>query len=271
MGEPNRWASTRLALMKRTDSKPGYVNVFLLLLTLVVWVTPRPAEASAEATLDLVSAIMANDVPKARAAIAGGADVNAGAQEGRTPLIIAAMATRPDMVKLLLEHGANPALESGDAACGNAVTAAFFAMNGNTLTGRDDEPDPRKRAAAVEVVRLIAAKKVGLNLLVRRATTSKTALMMAAEAGIADVVQILLDAGADPNAMNGGKYTALDYAVDRAPVWTTAPRSARATIVRALLAAGAKKDRKGADGVLPVERARRAGYPELASLLASSG
>jgi ankyrin repeat protein len=252
--------------MKLTHSKLYPVTV-LFVLTFATLAMPGLAVASSEATMDLVSAIVSNDLPKARSAIARGADVNAGGQEGRTPLIAAAMFTRPEIVKLLLEHGADPGREADDATCGNALTAAFSAMNGVTITGQDDEPDPRKREAAVEVVRLIAAKKVGLNHLVRRATTSKTVLMIAAEAGVADVVQILLDAGADPNIMNGGKYTALDYAVDRAPVWSSGPRADRAKIVRALMAAGARKDRKGADGVLPVERARRAGYPDLVALL----
>lgn len=75
---------------------------------------------------------------------------------------------------------------------------------------------------------------------VRRATTSMTALMIAAYAGAAYAVQVLLDAGANPNATNGGKFTALDYASDRPPVWSKATSSDRAAIVQALQAAGGK-------------------------------
>jgi ankyrin repeat protein len=225
--------------------------------------------AHAQASDQLVIGIMSNNPAAVRTAIDAGADINANTGDGRTPLIVAAMSIRPEAVKILLEKGADPNKAADDPAIGNALTAAFFAMNGTQLTGQTDEPDAGKHAAALEVLRLIAAKKPHFDLEVRRATTSMTALMIAAYAGAADAVQILLDAGANPNAMNGGKYTALDYAVDRPPIWASAPRSNRTEIVRALLAAGAKKDRKGSDGVLPVDRAKRAGNTEIVSLLAA--
>jgi protein DGCR14 len=231
-------------------------------------VKPSAAQMS-DATSQLLSGIMSSNPAAIRSAIGAGADINANTGDGRTPLIVAAMSTRPDAVKLLLENGADPRKTADDPSIGNALTAAFFAMNGIELTGRADEPDLRKHAAALEVLRLIAAKKPNFDLEVRRAMTSMTALMIASEAGAADAVQILLDAGANPNAMNAGKYTALDYAVDRAPGWSQATTANRAAVVRALLAAGAKKDRKGADGVLPIERAKRGGNQEIVALLSA--
>jgi ankyrin repeat protein len=225
--------------------------------------------ASLEATSDLVTAIASNKPAAAQAALDAGADINANIGEGRTPLIGAVMFSRPEMVKMLLERGADPNRRADDAIVGNAVTAAFFAMNGTQLTGMG-ETDAVRHATALEALKLVAhAKGANLNLLVRRATTEKTALMIAAEAGAADAVQVLLDAGADPNTMNGGKYTALDYAADRAPGWSPAPPSNRAAIVRALLAKGARKDRKPADGVTPAERAKRSGNSEVIALFAA--
>jgi len=140
-------------------------------------------------------------------------------------------------------------------------------MNGTQLTGMGDR-DTASHANALETLKaVVAARGADLNILVRRVGTQMTPLMIAADANAADAVQILLDAGADPNAMNGGKYTALDYAVDRAPRWSENPASNRVVIVRALLAKGAKKDRKPADGVTPLERARRAGNAEIVTLL----
>lgn len=233
-------------------------------------VLPCAQAQVSEATSRLMNGVVSNNPTVVRAALDAGADVNGDTGEGRTPLISAVMFSRPDAVKLLLEKGADPNKRARDPATGNALTAAFFAMNGTELTGRADESDPRKHAAALEVLRLVAAKKPDFNVLVRRATTEKTALMIAAEAGAFDAVQILLDGGADPNSMNGGKYTALDYAVDRPPSWASgAPPAYRVAIVRALLAAGAKRDHKGADGVLPVERAKRSGNVEIEMLLAA--
>lgn len=226
--------------------------------------------AHAQDPAALAGAIMSNNTAMLSSALDAGAAVNGDLGEGRTPLITAAMATRPQVVKLLLERGANANLKADDPIVGNALTAAFFAMNGVALLGNLDEPDPARSAAALEVLRLVAASHPDFNLLVRRATTQKTALMMAAEAGAVDAVKILLDAGASPDAVNGGKYTALDYAVDRAPLASQASAADRAEVVRLLLAAGAKAQRKGADGLSPVDRARRSGNQAIVSQLAAA-
>lgn len=250
------------------------MKIRALLCLLLFWAlaTGGGARASSpDATADLVSAIVSNNVAAARVALNAGADVNAGNNEGRTPLMAAVMFSRPDIVQMLLEHGADVNRRADDPTVGNCVSAAFSAINGTQLVGMG-ETEPGRHAAALAVLKLVAnAKGADLNVLVRRATTHKTGLMIAAEAGAADVVQVLLDAGADPNTMNGGKYTALDYAVDRAPGWSEAPRSNRPIIVRALLAKGARKDHKPADGVTPMERAKRAGNAEISALLAGRG
>lgn len=226
------------------------------------------ASADQAADSQLATAILSSDLAMARAAIDAGADINADLGEGRTPLITAVMSRKPLAVKLLLDRGADPNSRAHDPAIGNAITAAFFAMNGMALTGRTDEPDPAKRAEAISVLRLVAARRPDCNVLVSRGATQVTALMMAAEAGLPDVVKILLDAGASPNVANDGKYTALHYAVGRPPVWSQATSAERVRIVKLLLAAGAQRDRKGADGLDAIERARRSGNQALVETLA---
>jgi ankyrin repeat protein len=225
--------------------------------------------ATTDPNLDLITAIGSDKPMAARAALDAGADVNANIGEGRTPLISAVMFSRPEIVKLLLERGADPNRHADDPVIGNAVTAAFFAMNGARLTGMGDK-DPVGRANALATLKAIAnARGANLNLLVRRVAGEMTPLMMAADSGAAEAVQVLLDAGADANATNAGKYTALDYAVERHPRWTENPASNRPIIVRALLAKGARQDRKPKDGVTPLERAKRAGNTEIVALLAA--
>jgi len=136
----------------------------------------------------------------------------------------------------------------------------FFAIPGMAIVKRAD-PDfiKERRDPAIECLRLLAAAKPNFDILVSRGPTRMSPLMIAAEGGLPDAVKILLDAGASPNFANGGKYTALDYAVDRVPSFVQIPDDDRAEVVRLLLAAGARKDKKGADGLTPLDRARKAG------------
>jgi len=189
----------------------------------------------------LVIGILSGNLGLMRSAIDDGADVNANTGEGRTPLIVAAMSTHPDAVKLLLDRGADPSKKAEDPAIGNALTAAFFSSNGTELTGLADEPDPRKHEAALEVLRLLAATKADRNLLVRRAGTDMTVLMIAARWGALDATQILLKAGADPNVRNSAKYTALDFATGGQSGISRASAADRAAIVSAIQAAGGRK------------------------------
>jgi ankyrin repeat protein len=226
------------------------------------------AVAGPEADSQLATAIMSSDVEMARAALDAGADINGDLGEGRTPLITAVMTRKPAAVKLLLEKGADPNRSAG-GAIGNAVTAAFFAMNGMALTGRTDEPNPAEQGEALNVLRLVAAQRPDCNVLVSRGPTRVTALMMAAEAGVPEAVKILLEAGASPNVANDGRYTALHYAVGRPPVWSQASSADRVQIVKLLLAAGAQRDRKAADGLDAIERAKRGGDRAVAETLAT--
>ena len=215
----------------------------------------------------LAIAVMSDNAALARSVLAANPGaVNIDTGQGRTPLILASMTTHPALVKLLLDHGADLAREADDGAIGNAVTAAFFAMNGARLTGMGEKPDQRRHQDALEVLRLVAAKRNGLELLVRRGPTQMSALMIAAEAGAPEAVRILLDAGANPNTANGGRYTALDYAVGRKPSWSTASTADRVEVAQLLLAAGARVDHRAADQMSSVERARSSGIPAMAAL-----
>lgn len=220
--------------------------------------------AAAQTTEALQMAVVRDDPAAIDQAIRAGSNPSATTEHGSL-LAIAAMSGKAGAVRALLAHGADPAAPGPNG--GSALSAAFFAMSGVALLGRDEAPDPARRAQALEVVRMLAARKAGLDTPVRIGPTTMTPLMQAADAGALDVVQILLDAGANPNAANGGRYTALDYAVDRAPSWATLPAAQRVEVVRALLAKGARRDRAGADGVTPLARARRAGDPAVVAAL----
>jgi len=220
--------------------------------------------AAAQTTEALQLAVAQNNPVAIEAALRAGSDPNADTENG-SMLGLAALMGKAQAVRVLLAHGADPARRGANG--GNALNAAFFAVNGGQLLGRGDRPDPARRAEGVEIVRLIAARKVGLDNPVKIATTNMTPLMQAAQAGALDLVQILLDAGANPNAPNAGGYTALDYAADRAPVWCELPQDRRADVVRALLAKGARRDHTGADKVTPLQRAQRTGDAEIIAAL----
>jgi hypothetical protein len=110
-------------------SRPALVAA---LVVLFVPALPRPAVA--QTTEALTIAVMQNDPAAIDRAIRAGADPRALGPNG-SPLAIAAMSGRARAVRALLDHGADPAAPGPNG--GNALTSAFFAMNGVALLGRD--------------------------------------------------------------------------------------------------------------------------------------
>jgi ankyrin repeat protein/mono/diheme cytochrome c family protein len=130
-----------------------------------------------------------HDAAKVTLLVARGAEVNAKQIEGRTPLFLAAsMGSSQQTVRLLIDHGADPALATA---------------NGQT---------PLMAAAArgnLELLQLLVDRKVDINA---KNSAGETALMFAASSGNARAVTFLLERGADARVRSKRNETALGNA-----------------------------------------------------------
>jgi uncharacterized protein len=82
----------------------------------------------------------------------------------------------------------------------------------------------------------------------------------AAASGSDEIVQLLLDAGADPNAVQAGQWTPLHAAAEKG----------HAHVVRLLLERGAQPDAQSISGATPRSLAEGKGHAEVVALLAQS-
>jgi len=143
----------------------------------------------------LFDAVKSGDLSQLNSALAG-ADVNAVGEGGMTPLMQAASLGHLDQVKALLKAGADVAAR--DEREYNALMCA-------TYNADLDRGFP-------EVVQALIAAGADIETKIFYAIRP---LMLAAGAGEAGVVQVLLKAGADPKARNEGGRTALMMVKDK--------------------------------------------------------
>ncbi|MGW7639398.1 ankyrin repeat domain-containing protein [Streptomyces decoyicus] len=166
----------------------------------------------------LISAIHADRVRRVGALLKLGASPSAPNAEGETPLYLAAVSGQTDMVRLLLEAGATPDVESrGEGTAGLPLcAAACWDHSGavHELLAHGADPDRREDDG-----------------------TSYTALMWAATGGHQRTAELLLEAHADPDAGCG----------ERTPLMAAAERGSIA-VVRALLRHGADPHRTDEQG-----------------------
>lgn len=129
------------------------------------------------------------NVDVARALISHGANVNAAAIGGRTPLMEVAGNGNLEFTRLLLDHGAdaNARLEDG------ATSLMTAAVNGH-----------------VTIVDLLLDRGADPNA---QTHERETALMMAAREGYREIVVKLLEHGADAQVTDGKGETALSWAL----------------------------------------------------------
>jgi len=139
---------------------------------------------------ELIEAVRAGDLDKARALLAAGAAVDACDEAGRTPLMHAAHAGNLPLVVALLTAGAdvNASAEGGWTAASLAVYNA------------------EARRGFADVVRALVDAGANIEAAIGYGVRP---LMLAAGYGETAVVEVLLNAGADVMARNDGGYTAL--------------------------------------------------------------
>jgi ankyrin repeat protein len=216
----------------------------------------------------------ATDLAKIKLLLAHGANPNTATKRGRTALLVAAMSDgSAGIVRLLIQNGADP--KTMDAFRTTALRAAAMGNDTETMrilikAGVDvNAPDlaglsPLMMAAGwngnLQAVQLLLAQGAKVNAVSApvMGLPSKngpsefgklTALLMSAPFGPPDLIQLLLDSGADVNARDVRNMTPLMLAV--------ATDHQNDSVIRLLLEHGADKEIKSSLGETAPDWARR--------------
>jgi len=197
----------------------------------------------------LMRAAEGGNLVQVRALLDKGADVNPAPHGGHTALMLAAGKDQLEVVKILLKAGANPnAVAFGHG--GIPGWAWMFAMDrcnkhwlemteallaaGAALNPKTIYPSPLGYAIGKnDAVMIEALLKRGADVNLADAETGDTLLMSAAQYSTPEVVQVLIEAGANVKARNKLDQTALTIGGNKDNSW-------RREIVALLIEHGAK-------------------------------
>lgn len=126
---------------------------------------PRESRPTVDAQDDLALAVAGNDAAAAERAVADGASWTGRSQFGGTPLSTAVHCDRPDIVRLLLARGADPAVEPRSLLChalreGQNAVAEILVDTGKGLETADRALGHPPLAEAVQYGNLGLAKRL---------------------------------------------------------------------------------------------------------------
>jgi ankyrin repeat protein len=215
----------------------------LLLIAATLLLLPLPAAAELRAYAGLHAAAAKGDAAEIERLIAAGQNVNAQDAHSRTPLHVAAHFGHQAAAQALLKGGANP--NALDAQKYDIVTIA---------------------AVTNDVPMLKLALAGGTNPKAITSPYNGTALIAAAHLGHAEVVRVLIAAGAPLDHVNNLGWTALMESI----VLGNGGKQHTDTL-EALVKAGADLNIADRQGVTPLGHAKSRGYAAMMRILEAAG
>jgi ankyrin repeat protein len=217
----------------RVAANKGHVNVVARLLSYGV-----PPDVAGPAGTALHDAVANGHEDVVRTLLAGGANVNSDAGNGFTPLRFAVEGKHTSTVRLLLAHNADV----------------------NTVSNHGSTLGYAVETGELEIVNLLLSQ--GALVEVNRGPTFLTPLQVAVFKGYEQIVNALLDAGADPNALDEAKLGS--------PPLKYACQINREDIARLLLERGADVNGTSKESPLtPIQFCCSMGYESLVNTLVS--
>jgi ankyrin repeat protein len=224
-----------------------------------------PATSQDNVSDAFYAAIRENDLTTLTAIVAGGANINEKDEHGLTPLMDAAWVGSVDAMKLLLDHGADPNLtnSAGSTALMLATTEiakvrTLVARGANvnlvTARGRTALFLAAMSDRSADIVRLLISAGADVKVV---DGMKMTVLHSAALGNDADTVRVLLDAGLDANARDFQEFTPLIYAASNTNL----------SMVRLLLAKGADVNAVSNDGSFQKVKAGTLGQGQFTALI----
>ncbi|VAH98438.1 unnamed protein product [Triticum turgidum subsp. durum] len=194
-----------------------------------------------------------------------GLDVDSASKTGETPMVYAALAGKVQVMRYLLDRGADPAVRDDNGSTplhyaaeeGHCEAVRLLLSKGVPVDPVDHRGAPLQLAVAkdrVEVVKLLLEHGADPNKLVNHILTP---LLMAVIRNSLKCMKLLIEAGADLNARGNFGPTPLTQAVD----------DGSTDFVKLLLEAGADPNIPSEHGAIPVELAAVHGRCDLVEVL----
>ena len=240
-----------LNIKRSIQMKTKYLLYRVCLLSLVCLI---PVLSGCSATTRMVMKAEGGKTQKVARMLDEGVDVNSLLAD-RSALFYASQNGHTDTVKLLLDRGADPNIETKDK-----ITALRLAVERRHLEVLDllldagADPNVKRKQYGNIPIHIACWKGHGdiLSVLIQRGSqlNSKNALgmtplIMAARYGYDDLVKMLIEGGADIDIADNNDLTALHYACVHG----------KGQMVPALLAAGADPNAKTSAGLTPLHLA----------------